>query len=99
MPTFEYEVADPRGVLCRGRAEADSQGDLILRFREQGRLVVGVRPVGAGGLAGRGSRHSPRALADVAPPGRERGEPRDAPALHGPARRDARRAACTSSAS
>ena len=46
MPVFEYEVADPRGVLSRGRAEAESQGALILRFREQGRLVVGLRPVG-----------------------------------------------------
>ena len=27
MPVFEYEVADPRGVLSRGRAEAESQGD------------------------------------------------------------------------
>jgi len=49
MPVFEYEVADPRGVLSRGRAEAESQGALILRFREQGRLLVGVRAVqGAG---------------------------------------------------
>ena len=45
MPVFEYEVADPRGVLSRGRTEAESQGALILRFREQGRLVVGVRTV------------------------------------------------------
>jgi type IV pilus assembly protein PilC len=45
MPVFDYEVADPRGVLSRGRAEAESQGALILRFREQGRLVVGVRTV------------------------------------------------------
>ena len=42
---FDYEVADPRGVLSRGRTEAESQGALILRFREQGRLVVGVRTV------------------------------------------------------
>ena len=46
MPVFEYEVADPRGVLSRGRAEAESQGALILRFREEGRLVVGLRTVG-----------------------------------------------------
>jgi type II secretory pathway component PulF len=32
-------------VLSRGRTEAESQGALILRFREQGRLVVGVRTV------------------------------------------------------
>lgn len=46
MPVFEYEVADPRGVLSRGRAEADTPGALILRFREQGRLVVDLKPVG-----------------------------------------------------
>lgn len=48
MPVFDYEVADARGALHRGRAEAESQGALIVRFREQGRLVVGLRPVGAG---------------------------------------------------
>jgi type IV pilus assembly protein PilC len=51
MPVFEYEIADPRGVLSRGRAEAESQGALILRFREQGRLVVGVRTVERAGRA------------------------------------------------
>ena len=56
MPVFEYEVADPRGALHRGRAEAESQGALILRFREQGRLVVGLRPVGR---AGRGDGLAP----------------------------------------
>jgi len=45
MPLFEYEVADARGALSRGREEADSPGALIVRFREQGRLVVGLRPV------------------------------------------------------
>ena len=60
MPVFEYEVADPRGVLSRGRAEAESQGALILRFREQGRLVVGLRTVGSGPAAERGSPRSPR---------------------------------------
>ncbi len=45
MPTFEYEVADAAGTLSRGRAEAESQGALVLRFREQGQLVVGLRPV------------------------------------------------------
>jgi type IV pilus assembly protein PilC len=49
MPVFEYEIADPRGVLSRGRAEAEDQGALILRFREQGRLVVGVRTVDRAG--------------------------------------------------
>jgi type IV pilus assembly protein PilC len=59
MPVFEYEVADPRGVLSRGRAEAESQGALILRFREQGRLVVGVRTVVE--RAGRGQGLAARA--------------------------------------
>ena len=62
MPVFEYEVADPRGALSRGRAEAESQGALILRFREQGRLVVGLRPVGRAGL---GNRLAPIAEAMV----------------------------------
>src|SRR5688572_26875887 len=52
MPVFDYEIADPRGVLSRGRAEAESQGALILQFREQGRLVVDVRAVDR---AGRGA--------------------------------------------
>jgi type II secretory pathway component PulF len=60
MPVFEYEVADPRGVLSRGRAEAESQGALILRFREQGRLVVGLRTVGAGGPRGGARGSAPR---------------------------------------
>jgi type IV pilus assembly protein PilC len=55
MPVFEYEIADGKGVLSRGRAEAESQGALVSRFREQGRLVVGIRlagrPVLGGGLA------------------------------------------------
>jgi type IV pilus assembly protein PilC len=59
MPVFEYEVADPRGVLSRGRAEAESQGALILRFREQGRLVVGLRTVVE--RAGRGEGLAARA--------------------------------------
>src|SRR5262245_40653682 len=45
MPEFDYEVADARGTLHRGRAEAENQGALIVRFREQGQLVVGLRPV------------------------------------------------------
>jgi type IV pilus assembly protein PilC len=49
MPLFEYEVADRSGGLSRGRAEADDAGDLIARLREQGRLVLAVRPAAAGG--------------------------------------------------
>jgi len=60
MPVFEYEVADPRGVLSRGRAEAENQGALVGRFREQGQFVVGVRAVERGsraaGLAALGER-------------------------------------------
>jgi type IV pilus assembly protein PilC len=52
MPVFDYEVADASGALSRGRAEAESQGALIVRFREQGRLVVGIRPAGRPGLGG-----------------------------------------------
>jgi type IV pilus assembly protein PilC len=46
MAVFEYEIADPSGTLSRGRAEADNPGALIVRFREQGRLVLSVRPAG-----------------------------------------------------
>lgn len=52
MPVFEYEVADPKGVLSRGRAEAENPGDLVVRFREQGRLVLSIRPVGRSAFAG-----------------------------------------------
>ena len=45
MPTFEYEIADARGGLSRGRAEAESQSALIGRFRDEGRLVVALRTV------------------------------------------------------
>ncbi|OGK82481.1 MAG: hypothetical protein A2X52_05125 [Candidatus Rokubacteria bacterium GWC2_70_16] len=55
MALFEYEIADRRGAVKRGRAEADSQGDLVARFREQGQLVLAVRPStrgqGGGGLS------------------------------------------------
>jgi type IV pilus assembly protein PilC len=47
MATFEYEVADRAGALSRGRAEADNASDLILRFREQGRVVLAIRPARA----------------------------------------------------
>jgi type IV pilus assembly protein PilC len=45
MPLFEYEISDPTGTLSRGRAEADSAGALIIRFREQNRWVLSLRPV------------------------------------------------------
>ncbi len=44
MPVFEYEVADRRGTVIKGRAEAQEQADLILRFREQGQTVLALRP-------------------------------------------------------
>src|SRR6266545_1034233 len=46
MPVFEYEAADRSGAMSRGRAEAEDQGALIVRLREQGRLVLSVRPAG-----------------------------------------------------
>lgn len=51
MPVFEYEVADRRGALSRGRREAETQGDLIAHFKEQGQLVLAVRPAAAGARA------------------------------------------------
>ncbi|HET8577035.1 MAG TPA: type II secretion system F family protein [Methylomirabilota bacterium] len=54
MPVFEYEIADRRGTVMRGRAEAQEQADLILRFREQGQTVLALKPargpVSGGGL-------------------------------------------------
>ncbi|MBI2199791.1 MAG: type II secretion system F family protein [Candidatus Rokubacteria bacterium] len=55
MPVFEYEIADRAGAMTRGRAEAESQGDLIARFKEQGQWVLAVRPVAGGGVAGLGA--------------------------------------------
>ena len=46
MPVFEYETADRSGALSRGRAEAEDQGVLIVRLREQGRTVLSLRPAG-----------------------------------------------------
>jgi type IV pilus assembly protein PilC len=53
VPDFEYEVADRAGALTRGRAQAENAGDLILRFREQGRLVLAIRPAAGEGVLGR----------------------------------------------
>jgi len=69
MPVFEYEVGRPAGRAEPGGApRRKARGALILRFREQGRIVVGNAHGGAGGPRGgaRGSR--PRAP-NVAPPG------------------------------
>src|SRR5262247_4757146 len=51
MPVFEYEVADPTGAISRGRAEAENAGALVLRFREQDRWVLNVRPAGRSAFA------------------------------------------------
>jgi type IV pilus assembly protein PilC len=51
MPVFEYEVADPSGAVSRGRAEAENAGALVLRFREQDRWVLNVRPAGRSAFA------------------------------------------------
>ena len=53
MPVFEYEVADRAGALSRGRTQAENAADLILRFREQGRLVLAIRPAAGEGMLGR----------------------------------------------
>ncbi len=53
MPVFEYEVADRAGTLSRGRAQAENAGDLIVRFRAQGRLVLAIRPAAGEGAFGR----------------------------------------------
>ncbi|MCI0547814.1 MAG: type II secretion system F family protein [Candidatus Rokubacteria bacterium] len=50
MPVFEYEVADRRGSLSRGRAEAVDQRDLIGRFRDRGQIVLSIRAASAGGV-------------------------------------------------
>ncbi len=54
MPVYEYEVADARGALSRGRAEADTSAALVARFRDQGRLVVALRPAGRPSVAEEG---------------------------------------------
>jgi type IV pilus assembly protein PilC len=51
---YDYEVADARGALFRGRAEADTIAALVTRFREQGRLVLAVRPAARRRAAGGG---------------------------------------------
>jgi type IV pilus assembly protein PilC len=49
MPVFLYEVADRRGSVSRGTAEAAEQAELITRFRERGQVVLSLRPAAAGG--------------------------------------------------
>ena len=54
MPVYDYEVADARGALFRGRAEADTSAALVARLREQGRLVLAIRPTGRRARAAEG---------------------------------------------
>ena len=51
MPVYQYEVADRRGSLSRGTAEAAEQAELITRFRERGQIVLSLSPTSAGTMA------------------------------------------------
>lgn len=50
MPQFAYTARTPEGRSRNGTADADSPSALIDQLREQGYLVLQVRPVGGGGL-------------------------------------------------
>ena len=52
MPIFKYEVVDRTGAVDRGRVEATDPGDLIRRFRAEGRIVLSVQPARDGFLSG-----------------------------------------------
>ncbi|HYF79130.1 MAG TPA: type II secretion system F family protein [Symbiobacteriaceae bacterium] len=43
MSAFVYRVRDPAGQMVRGRAEADTEHDLIQRLRNQGFLVLDIQ--------------------------------------------------------
>src|SRR2546429_4702819 len=43
MPVFQYEIADRKGAVSRGTAEATEQAELINRFRERGQVVLSLR--------------------------------------------------------
>jgi type IV pilus assembly protein PilC len=51
MPVYQYEVADRRGLVSRGTAEAAEQAELITRFRERGQIVLSLSPTTAGAVA------------------------------------------------
>lgn len=55
MPVYQYEVADRKGSVSRGTAEAPEQAELITRFREQGQIVLSLRPARSGGGGGLGA--------------------------------------------
>ena len=52
MPVFQYEVADRKGSVSRGTAEATDQPELITRFRERGQIVLSLRPARASATGG-----------------------------------------------
>src|SRR2546428_240481 len=54
MPVFQYEVADRKGWVSRGTAEATEQAELITRFRERGQIVLSLRPARSGAVVGGG---------------------------------------------
>src|SRR3989442_4282595 len=43
MPVCQYEIADRKGAVSRGTAEAPEQAELINRFRERGQVVLSLR--------------------------------------------------------
>jgi type IV pilus assembly protein PilC len=55
MPVYQYEVADRKGSVSRGTAEAAEQAELITRFRERGQIVLSLRPARSGGGGGIGT--------------------------------------------
>src|SRR6266478_8162060 len=58
MPVYQYEVADRRGSVSRGTAEAAEQAELITRFRERGQIVLSLSPT----IGGSGVRSSDLAV-------------------------------------
>jgi type IV pilus assembly protein PilC len=58
MPVYQYEVADRRGSVSRGTAEASEQAELITRFRERGQIVLSLSPT-TGGSGGRSADPGP----------------------------------------
>src|SRR5437773_4111995 len=55
MPVFQYEIADRKGAVSRGTAEATEQAELINRFRERGQVVLSLRETAGARAAMNGS--------------------------------------------
>lgn len=55
MPVFQYEIADRKGAVSRGTAEATEQAELINRFRERGQVVLSLRETAGARAALNGS--------------------------------------------